>query len=621
MLVFLPSDDPFRPTDLLSDPHGVVSDPGAAEDALYELADASGDELYVVFVEDFGNLGPSEWAAQTSNAVIDDGDALIAIATETTEVGYWALEEDVAEKVEAAIITSRPELRDGDWNAAIETITSELSSDGDGLTGGGEGSSLLPLVIGLVVIVAAIIGFAAYRKSKKKKTKAQKEAESLDQLGKRAASALIEADDGVRESAAELEFAKAEFGLQATVQFDEALALARKEVSEAFEFRKKLDDNIPDTPQEQRQYYTGILEHTSRAREAIAAQEKEFAKLRDLNARVHEILANLEIRVSEIGPQIPSAQAQIDNLGYKFPPAALQTLRTYPEQISDLIASAREAITKGKEQVAADKRNQATVFARIAEDNVQQAATLLDEISNAEETLTNAKKALREGISSLSSDVADAKRLGKGDKTIESRRVEAERALSYAMGPDADPILALNKLEEAETAIDASLVGVREDEENRKRIRTGVEKAKASAENHINGADSLINANRSVVGSSARTSLSTAMSTLARAEREKDMNGQLKLYRDAGHFAQQARSQAQRDIDNRTYPGDMWGGGGRRRGGGMDGMLTGMILGSILSGGSSRGGGFSSGSFGGGGFGGFGGGGGGGGGFGGGIDF
>ena len=31
-----------------------------------------------------------------------------------------------------------------------------------------------------------------------KKTKAQKEAESLDRLGKRAASALIEADDGVR---------------------------------------------------------------------------------------------------------------------------------------------------------------------------------------------------------------------------------------------------------------------------------------------------------------------------------------------------------------------------------------------------------------------------------------
>ena len=166
---------------------------------------------------------------------------------------------------------------------------------------------------------------------------------------------------------------------------------------------------------------------------------------------MHEILANLEIRVSEIGPQIPSAQAQIDNLGYRVPTAAaLQTLRTYPEQISALIASAREAIAKGKEQVAADRRNQATVFARIAEDNVQQAATLLDEISNAEETLTNTRRPSEKASPPwVLFDVADAKRLGKGDKTIESRRVEAERALSYAMGPDADPILALNKLQEA----------------------------------------------------------------------------------------------------------------------------------------------------------------------------
>ena len=98
------------------------------------MVDASGDELYVVFVEDFsGNRARVKWAAQTSNAVIDDGDALIAIATEKRpRSATRALEEDVSENVEAAIITSPPgfagrrlECGDRDDNPP------ELSSEGD----------------------------------------------------------------------------------------------------------------------------------------------------------------------------------------------------------------------------------------------------------------------------------------------------------------------------------------------------------------------------------------------------------------------------------------------------------------------------------------------------------
>lgn len=617
--------DPFRPTDLLTDNDGVVQDPGAAEDALYALADQSGDELYIIFVSDFGDLGPSEWAAQSSENVIDEGDALIAIATETTEVGYWSLDEETAGHVEDAIVTSRPELRDGDWNAAIDTITSELQTDGDGLgaSGSGGGSAVLG---GIAVIAVVVIGVLIFRSSRKKKNTEKKQAESLEALGKRASNALIVADDGVRESAAELEFARAEFGLQATVKFDEALQKARQEVSQAFEYRKKLDDNIPDTPQEKHQYYTAILEHTERARTAIAEQEEEFAKLRNMNARVHEILANLNVRIGEIGQQVSSAQAQIDNLSYKFPQAALQTLKTYPGQITTLITAAREAAAKGQELVEADQRSQASVYARIAEDHVQQASTLITEVSEAEQTLNNAKRDLQKAIASLSSDVADAKRLGGGDATIQSRKVEAERALAYAMNSQADPIKALHDLDEAETAIDAALAGVREQEENHRRLSLGVEKARNSADATIRGVDSLINSNRQAVGSGARTSLSTAMNTMAKAERSSNIEEQLSLYRSAEQYARQAESQAQNDIRNNMGG---YGGGGRRGGSDMGSMLPGLIIGSILSGGfgggGHRGGGFSSGSFGGGGFGGggFGGGGGrgGGGGFGGGIDF
>lgn len=619
MMQDFPAVEPFRPTDLLTDSDGVVADQGAAEDALYQLADETGHEVYVIFVPDFGNLGPSEWASQSSNSVLDQDDALIAIATDTTEVGYWALDPDVANDVEAAIITARPDLREGDWNAAITTITDELSAES---SSGGTG---IGVALGIVVVaILALIGFSMFRKSRNRKAKEQREAESLEALSKRAATALIEADDGVRESAAELEFARAEFGVQATVKFDEALTKAREEVSQAFEFRKLLDDNIPDTPQEQHRYYTGILEHTAKARQYIGEQEEEFARLRNMNARVHDVLAELEVRISEIGPQISSAQAQIDNLAYKFPPAALQTIKGYPGQITSLLGAAREAVTKGKAQVEQNQRSEASVFARIAEDHVQQASKLLTEVNEADQTLNRAKQDLQTAIASLSSDVADAKRLGGEDPIIHARKVNAEQALAYATNSQTDPIKALRDLEEAETLIDAALAGVREEEENQRRLASGVDRARASAELAVRSADSFINANRQFVGSAARTSLSTAMSNISRAEKSRDFQQQLSLYRAAETSARQAETQARNDFNS----GPDYHGGYRRHHHderGFDGMIPGLIIGSILSGGfggGNRGGGFSSGSFGGGGFGGFGGGGGGGGGgFGGGIDF
>ncbi|WP_182354325.1 TPM domain-containing protein [Flaviflexus huanghaiensis] len=610
--------EPFRPTDLLSDPNGVLEQPQVAEDALYSLADQAGDELYVIFVDDFGDLGPSEWAQQASSAVIDEGDALIAFATETTEAGYWSLDEGVAGSVEEAIILARPELRDGDWDAAIATITDELRSDGEGLGGGTDSSGFFAFVGVSLLLVGGFIVFTLFRRRRKASAERKKRAESLEALGKRAANALIEADDGVRESAAELDFAKAEFGLQATVQFDQALDHARAEVREAFEYRKKLDDDVPDTDQERHAYYTAILEHTSRARQAIAAQEEEFAKLRDMNARVHEILASLSTRIQELSPRVPTAQAQIDNLRHRFPQAALATLQTYPDKIAEFLTAAREAVVRGQEQVAGGQRSQASVFARIAETNVQQAATLLGDVSNAEQTLLNARANLQEAIASLSSDVEDAKRLGGADPTIHARRAAAERALSYAVDSGADPLLALDQLEEAETAIDAALVGVRKADENHRRLMAGVEKAMHAADRKIHVADVLIDSNRRAVGSGARTSLSAAMSAKTAGERAGSVEEQLAHYQQAERYARQAEDQAQSDI-RRHQQQDYFGG---RRGGGGGNMMAGMILGSILSGGfggGGRGGGFSSGSFGG--FGGGGGGRGGGGGFGGGIDF
>ncbi|WP_353065294.1 hypothetical protein [Arcanobacterium hippocoleae] len=124
------------------------------------------------------------------------------------------------------------------------------------------------------------------------KQRAAAAAKDLQTLSEEASSALLKTDDAVRSAAAEVEFARAEFGLQATQEFAKTLQEAKGALDHGFAIRRLLDDPDPETPAQQRQMNQEILALVQQADDALKAQQEDFQKLRDLAARVPEKLLN-----------------------------------------------------------------------------------------------------------------------------------------------------------------------------------------------------------------------------------------------------------------------------------------------------------------------------------------
>ena len=614
--------EPFPVTSTVTDDTGTVDGIDELTNRLQDLQDETGHSLRIVFVDNFGSVSSNDWAIEAGNlSGMGDRDALVAVAIDSRQIsvgsgGEGFTEQELSNAIDATV---RDAWRDGDWVGGAEALAANLEAAGN--------INWAPLLVGTGIVAAAGGGVMVLSSRRRKKAVART-AEEVERLEKEAARQLLSADDGVRAAAGELEFARAEFGVEATSAFDNALDNAQKALQQAFEIRKLLDDEIPETPDQKRQMNSQIIELSSQAQTAISEQEKSFQQLRNMAATVDEHLDELEIRARELAEQLQSAEAQLNSLALTYSEEALATLRTYPGQILTLLGAVSEAVKEGRALATAGENNKAVPYERLGEDTLRQARALAQQITNAREYFEQARQTMQKCLASISQDVEDAKRLGGGDSLITARRQAAENAIAYAISSSVDPVKAVNELTAAENALDAALAGVRTVEENQKRAAALAERNQVAAQSSIDQADSYIDRYSRYVPSNSRTQLAAARRSQAEALATNDLTQRAQLLdraRSQATTAQNMAEQAVRDEERRRSHG---GDGGRygnsrhygnRRSGDSDwgAVLGGMIIGSLLSGGGSGNkGGFSTGSFGG-----FGGGGGRGGGFGGGGGF
>jgi hypothetical protein len=188
-------------------------------------------------------------------------------------------------------------------------------------------------------------------------------------------------------------------------------------------------------------------------------------------------------------------------------------------------------------------------------------------------------------------------------------------------GGKIDPIATLDRVEKAHQALDQSLSGIRDQQEQARRAQAALQQTIMAAQSQISATSDYIAARRGGVGTEARTRLAEAQRNLdyALSISSNDPVTALTYAQQAQALAAQAAQLAQSDVDqfggfaNQGYGrGGMFGGGGN--GGGLGGaILGGILINSILHGGGGGWGGGNNDGGGGGGF--FGGDGGGGGGF------
>lgn len=576
-----------------------AADEAAADARLAELYESTGVDLYVVFVDEFTNPSNSqEWAdAVAEDNGLGPSQYLLAVATESRQFYTSAdssgpLSEDQLLAIEDEI---KPYLSAGDYLGAITTAADGFEA---ALAGGSGGGGFFTVVL-LVVVVGALAGLVIWIVIRsRRKREADPQLVSLDELARRAASALVATDDAITTSTQELGFARAQFGDAAATEFETTLAAARASLMEAFSLQQRLDDAEPDTETQIREWNLAILDLCEKANTALDEKAAEFEALRELERTAPQALERVTEDREEAAAGLAGAERALSDLKATFHPDALATVADNPEQVRERIAFADAALTAARQAIAAGKTADAAVALHGAEEAVAQALQLERAIDALARDLQQAATNAQSVIAGIEADIATARALPDPDGRLAgvaastTQQVATARALLDA--PQQRPLAALHALQEADRQIDEVLQAARDAQARAQRAQQALAQITMQASAQISAADDFIASRRGAVGAQARTRLAEARASLATAQQIQvsDPAQALPHAQRAEQLASQAIQAAQRDVGAFDVSGY-----GGSRGGGSNGMmgavLGGIVLNSILSGG---GGGWSGGS-------------------------
>lgn len=424
-------------------------------------------------------------------------------------------------------------------------------------------------------------GFWGSRKREEREAQAAADSD----LARQAGSALVAADERIRVTTDELEFARMELGDTATQPLAEGLEAVRKHLAEAYQLNQLNFDEIPDSAEELRTRNSRILQLCEWADDVL---DERTAALRDRVERARrapEVLADIRRRTSALAERQATADATVARLQERYTETALQQLTNGANEVGNLLAFATHSADVSERRRAAGNNEEANLALETSTEAVRRAATVLDSIDDYELEALRAESTLADVIADSRGDLVAARNAPKVPE-VAAAATALERALAALTpgGQRNDPFAELTVLREANTALDAAIARAVE-RASRPVIRVEtLQHQLDDADRQIAVARSLINGHRGWIGADARTRLAEAERTRegldALVADEDTRDEALKGARRAADLASTAISLAQRDIDS-SRPND-WGRGGR--GGGGDNIMGGVIGGLLLGG-------------------------------------
>lgn len=627
----------------VTDAAGVLSasEKDAVEARLQELTENSSADLFVVFVDEFTSPGDRvEWADTTATrSNLGPDQYLLAIATDQRSYYISAAEggplsnsrlDDIEQEIQ-------PLLAQDDWDGAILLAADEIQGDG----GAGALQTFL-VVAGLIALaLVAWLVIALLRRSRRaaairKRGAMPEHPDPADpfstltdeQVHTQAGSALVQADDAITSSREELGFAIAQFGEGATAEFTTAVDQAKAKLSEAFELKQKLDDEIEDTVHEQRAWNIRIIRIADEIDVLLDANTDAFDSLRKLEQNAPQELERVRRERAALAPVLDGAAPALAALSATYAGEALGTVADNPAHAQERAALADHAIDAASQAIAASRTGEAAFAIRTAEQSVAQATRLVQAITALGADLAAVETQAQALVAELQADVAAAQQLPDIGGLLSAA---ASTTLQYLQAAQADlsgtarnPQRAFDALSAANAQIDAAIAQGREALERTRRAEQMLEQTLTQAGSEIRTAREFIETRRGTVGSTARTRLSQAEASLTQALglRVGSPDAALTEATRALDLARQAISAASADVsayNSRGYDG--WGSGpfgnsgssGSSGGSGLGGDILGGIIGGLLAGGggggrpssrssswrSSGGGGFRSSGFGG----------------------
>ncbi len=628
----------------VTDSAGVLSadETATVEARLQELTANSTSDLFVVLVDEF--TSPSdriEWADTVAeNNNLGPEQYLLAIAVDQRTYYISAAEggplsgsklDDVEQKIQ-------PLLAQNDWSGAIIRAADEIQGDG------GAGALQVFLIILAIIAVALLLWLIVALVRRRRRAAAIRERGAMpetpdpndpfstltdDQVATQAGLALVRADDAITSSREELGFAVAQFGDAATAEFTHVVEAAKTKMSEAFDLKQKLDDEIEDSVQDRRAWHIRIIRIADEIDDLLDDNTEAFDELRKLEQNAPQELERVRAERAALQTTLASAPAAFAALAAAYDPAALATVADNPVQAQERAALADRSIDAAAQAIAAGKSGEAAFAIRTAEQSVAQSTQLVQAISALGADLATIEAQAQALVAELQNDVATAQQLPDAQGSVAAVASAALQQLQQAQADltvtPRNPQRAFDALTAANTQIDAAIAQGRESVDRVRRAQQMLEQTLTQAGSEIRTGREFIETRRGTVGSTARTRLSQAEASLTQALslRETSPEAALVEATRALDLARQAIASASADVssyNSRGYDDSGWGtgpfGGGSRSGGsGIGGDILGGIIGGLLSGGggggrsssrssswrSSGGGGFRSSGFGGGG--------------------
>ncbi|NUS94852.1 MAG: TPM domain-containing protein [Nocardia sp.] len=577
--------------------------------------------LWVVYVGDFAGDSPQDWAAQTARlSGFGDRDLLLAVATGDRAYAFdGELPSGVSESELDRILVDdvEPALSDSRWAdagvAAARGIDSAVS---------GGGVRLGPVLVIGALIVLALAGLLLYQRYRRRaRDRAELEqarvtdptdpaalaALPLEALHGRSRELLVEIDNAVRTSTEELDLALGEFGETAVLPFRTALDNAKAAAAKAFTIRQRLDDAVPETPDEQRTLLIDLITTAGHADRELDARVTEFDGMRDLLINAPSRLDALTRDIVDLTGRIPAADTELARLTGTYTASVLEPIRDNVTMARERITFADECIGEGRRELGKPVGEQGGAVAdiRAAESAIGQARTLLDAVTGAAANIQQARAGLPAALDELRTDLDTAADLTEHGGPRLAAAVAAARTLldSAATAAETDPLSVFHDAVAADGDLDRALAAAGDRKLAAEDLARRLDQALGDAAARVRMATDFVSTRRGAVDAVPRTRLSEAQRHLDEAVRLRtaDPAAALDHARSAADLGGRALQEAQAGV--RTWEVGRPSAGGAQAGA----ILGGILIDSMLRGGMGGGmggrpgrhGGYRAGSFGG----------------------
>jgi uncharacterized membrane protein YgcG len=613
---------PFRLAGYLTDSAGVLSASSRAEvaSAVDRLYTDRHVRLWVVYVDDFGDLTAENWARRTyATSDLGGYDALLAVATSGR--AYAFVVPSAVHSVNASEVDNlrqtqiEPALRDGNWSGAAVAAANGLNKSPNA-----SGRVVLLIGLGVIVLVVVVLLIVMRYRNRRRRAAALAAARLVDPTDENALAdvplealddlsrlMVVDVDNAVRTSSNELALAIDEFGQARTAPFTGAVDNAKVALSQAFTVRQQLDDDTPETPAQRRELLTRVIVSAARADRELESQTEAFEQLRDLLINAPSRLDGLTQQYVELTARITPTDQRLAELHNEFDAAALTSVSGNISTAKERLAFADKNISAARDlsaHVQGGQQNDLVDAVRAAESALGQARSLFNAVDSAASDIRNAVASLPSLITEIETAITQANEQlqqclkSKSAHTGEliAARDAATRAVDTARGAgSADPLGTFVRLTKADADLSRALATLAEEKAAADRLNRSFEQALFTAESRVRGVSEYIDTRRGSIRSEARTRLAEAKRQLQAAydTRTTNMTEAIAHANAASTLAAHVQALANADVQSaeRAYR--------RRRGDDSGALIGGIIISDLLRGGMGGGPGWSPTSFGG----------------------